>query len=339
MEEFEMNNSPKKLQQSLEDLEKKLKTMQCNCSNTNLQFCEQCFDVLLEDSDRLENLKKSFFDLTGRIYKVKGVFGNGVLNKYNFGRMIGRGGYGSVYEGENKVTGEKVALKHVKNSIITWSHDNGKVTPEEIIMMKKSQGPGTIKLIEMFEQDDSCIYVMEKPDNSMDMYTFIYRNGALKEKLAAKIFKEIVRVVVQSMLRGVLHQDLKNENILVNTTNFEVQLIDFGLAEEYTKDQKYKFRGLDIFAPPEWWLNRYILGVPSTSWALGIILYQMVSGYLPFTNKEESVFNRLRFITEVSPDCKLLIGKLMKKREKLRLPCANILDDPWFQMMESRETM
>ena len=61
MEEFEMNNSPKKLQQSLEDLEKKLKTMQCNCSNTNLQFCEQCFDVLLEDSDRLENLKKSFF--------------------------------------------------------------------------------------------------------------------------------------------------------------------------------------------------------------------------------------------------------------------------------------
>ena len=90
MEEFEMNNSPKKLQQSLEDLEKKLKTMQCNCSNTNLQFCEQCFDVLLEDSDRLENLKKSFFDLTGRIYKVKGVFGNGVLNKYNFGRMIGR---------------------------------------------------------------------------------------------------------------------------------------------------------------------------------------------------------------------------------------------------------
>ena len=106
---------------------------------------------------------------------------------------------------------------------------------------------GVVKMLDYFERSDSFIIVMEKPDNCKDMFDYITEKGTVAETVARGFFKQVVETVISCHSRGVIHRDIKDENILVNPTSLELKLIDFG-AGTYLNEEVYtNFDGKSVY--------------------------------------------------------------------------------------------
>jgi serine/threonine protein kinase len=170
--------------------------------------------------------------------------------------MIGKGGFGTVYAGVRLRDDKAVAVKHVARSKVTeWSEEavTGRRIPLELKLLQTVQSvDGVIQLLDYFERADSFIYVLEKPANSKDLFDFITEQKVLDESLAKKFFGQVVETVLACHARGVVHRDIKDENLLVDLTTGQLKLIDFGSGaflkeEDYTDfDGKGEFSGIGL---------------------------------------------------------------------------------------------
>ena len=95
-------------------------------------------------------------------------------------------------------------------------------------MKKVAHIDGIVKLLDYYEKADSFIIVMERPDPVKDLFDYITEKGALSEAVAKDFFNQIVRWTAECHKAGVVHRDIKDENILVDLKTGEVKLIDFG---------------------------------------------------------------------------------------------------------------
>ena len=134
----------------------------------------------------------------------------------------------------------QVAIKHIaKEKVTEWAQVNGQVIPMEIALLKKvSHIPGCIELMDYFEKSDSFILVMERPEHVKDLFDYITDKGPLNEHLAKQFFRQILETVIAVHNNGVVHRDLKDENLLVDLKTGQLKLIDFG-SGALLKDQLY----------------------------------------------------------------------------------------------------
>ena len=149
---------------------------------------------------------------------------------YRVGDVLGRGGFGTVYAGVRVLDGAPVAIKHVaKNKVTDWTTLVGRKVPMELKLLHSVQSvEGVIKLLDFYERNDSFIYVMERPSDCKDMFDFITEKKHLEESLARNFFRQIVSTVLACHSKGVIHRDIKDENILVDLITGKLKLIDFG---------------------------------------------------------------------------------------------------------------
>ena len=116
---------------------------------------------------------------------------------------------------------------------------DGRVVPIEICLMKKAGHiEGVIKLLDYYEKSDSFVMVMERPEPAKDLFDYITEKGPLSENVARQFFVQIVHTVMAIEKAGVVHRDIKDENILVNLDTNQLKIIDFG-SGAYLKDGVY----------------------------------------------------------------------------------------------------
>jgi len=253
---------------------------------------------------------------------------------YKVGNVLGRGGFGTVYSGVRIIDGAPVAIKHVaKNKVTEWTTFVGRKVPMELKLLHSVQNvDGVIKLLDFYERSDSFIYVMERPSDCKDMFDFITEKKYLSESLARTFFRQIVETVLACHSKGVIHRDIKDENILVDMVTGKLKLIDFGSGALMKEEAFTDFDGTRVYAPPEWLLSGHYHGAPATVWSLGVLLFDMVCGDIPWEKDTQICTSPLLFTRKLSPECRDLITQCLTRHVPDRMNINNILQHPWMMI-------
>ncbi|XP_050837923.1 serine/threonine-protein kinase pim-1-like [Serinus canaria] len=208
---------------------------------------------------------------------------------------------------------------------------NGTRVPMEIVLMEKV-GSGChciIQLLDWFELPDSYVLVLERPERSQDLLELLQEHGSLSEESAHWLFCQVLEAVWHCTACGVWHGDIKPENLLVDPESGSLKLIDFGCGTFLQNWGFREFAGTQMYCPPEWICRGYLLQESATIWSLGVLLYVMVCGRLPFKNVHDIVSGQLFFWQQVSPECQHLIRWCLGKHPVDRPELEEILRHPW----------
>ena len=235
-----------------------------------------------------------------------------------------------------KTDGLLVAVKEVLKSKVSNVVDADHKVPLEVVLMQQVHGvPGVIELIDYFDMGDSYYIVMERFCNCQDMFDFISEKGPLSERVAKFLFRQVLDSVLECHSRGVIHRDIKDENILIDLANFSIRLIDFGSGSWLHEDIYTDFEGTRVYSPPEWVKYRRYKGDSLTVWSLGILLYDMVCGDIPF--ESDSQIRRAdlnwRHKPGVSDEVKNLIQSCLCVCPKRRIRLKDMAGHPWLDGM------
>ncbi|RMB97043.1 hypothetical protein DUI87_26490 [Hirundo rustica rustica] len=207
---------------------------------------------------------------------------------YQRGWQLSSGGFGTIFSGIRLSDG---------------SPPDGTRLLMEIVLMEKvcSGCYNIIQLLDWFEQPDSFALVMEHLEQSQDLLEFLLERDVLCKEMARWIFCQALEAVRHCTACGVLHRDIKLENLLVEPESGDVKLIDFGCGT-FLQEQAYtQFAGTCVYSPPEWICLGYYHGHAATVWSLGVLLYVMVCGSLPFQEDRDIVWQQLFFTRQLSP--------------------------------------
>merc|ERR1712217_961431 len=231
--------------------------------------------------------------------------------KYIVKEQLGKGGFGVVYSAERRSDGMEVAVKEVsKDEKVMMGEDN---IPLEVALMQQLQDvPGVIKLLDYYEMNHCYFIVMERFQ-------------------CKDLFKQILETITTLHKRGIVHRDIKDENILIDPKTFKTKIIDFG-SGDYIEDKVYtRLQGTRVYSPPEWINSRAYRPEGLTVWSLGVLLYDMVCGDVPFESDGQISRAHLTWFPQLklSEEVKSLISGCLKVDTSERLTLAEIAAHPW----------
>jgi len=260
--------------------------------------------------------------------------------QYLIKEQIGKGGFGVVYSAVRKIDGLEVAVKKIPKDVKANQTTTTTNIPLEVGLMQQVDGvPGVIKFIDYFDMTD-CFYIVMERFNSKDLFDFISEQGLFSESLARDFFRQLLDTVIACHRRGVVHRDIKDENILVDMNTLKIKLIDFGSGTLFQEDKVYtEFQGTRVYSPPEWVGSRSYRAEGLTVWSLGVLLYDMLCGDIPFECDHQILEAQPVWFPQLklSLEAKSLISGCLAKCPQDRLTLQEVTHHPWLQGVDFNE--
>ena len=257
-----------------------------------------------------------------------------VWGLYKVEEVIGKGGFGTVHSAVRRDDGLRVAIKEVAKNRAVTVKDN--VPLEVVLLQLVADVPGVIRLLDYFETVDMFYIVMERVEGQ-DLFDFISESGTLAEDVVRDMFRQVVDTVFLCHEHGVLHGDIKDENILIDTETENIKLIDFGSGNRLNSGIYTQYEGTRVYAPPEWISARRYRAEGLTVWSLGILLYNMLCGDIPFETDEEIRRGSLIWFDhlDLSETVKSLVVGCLEMDQGERMTLQQVKENPWLDMRET----
>ena len=194
-------------------------------------------------------------------------------------KMLDKGNFAVIKLGVHRLTETKVAVKIVTK--LELDDDNLNKISREIDIMRRLSHKNIIKLYQVMESD-TFIYIITEFAANGEIFDWLVANKKMSEHQAAKTFSQIVNAVNYCHQHRVVHRDLKAENLLLDAEG-NIKLADFGFSNYFQPgDPLSTWCGSPPYAAPELFEGRQYDGPKADIWSLGVILYVLVSGSLPF---------------------------------------------------------
>lgn len=261
------------------------------------------------------------------------------LGKYELGRTLGEGNFGKVKFAQNVDSGLPFAVKILeKNRIIHL-----KITDQikrEIATLKLLKHPNVVRLHEVLASKSKIYMVLEYVTGG-ELFDKISSTGRLQEAKGRKLFQQLIDGVSYCHNKGVFHRDLKLENILLDSRG-SIKISDFGLSAlpQHFRDDGllHTTCGSPNYVAPEVLANRGYDGATSDIWSCGVILYVILTGYLPFDDRNLAVLYQKIFKGDaklpkwLSPGAQNLLRKILDPNPVKRITVAGIKADEWFKL-------
>jgi calcium-dependent protein kinase len=266
-----------------------------------------------------------------------------IYDHYEHIRDLGQGGSGDVWlarqivraDTTDEYLGRYVAIKKVRKNDDVEAINDFNI---EVELMKTCDHPNICKLFGVFEDSDHIYLVLEYIDGG-ELFDVIDEKGPFSEEDASEVFQQVASAIKYCHKQGVVHHDIKPENILVvrngDSSTITVKVIDFGFGNKLRCGQKSNAKvGTFVYSAPETFKGD-LCDEKVDVWALGCLLYILLSGRVPFSG-HSSIVNGQYSLSgppwdAASADVLDLLEALLVVDPKERLGAAEVLDHPWLK--------
>jgi len=271
-----------------------MKCPQCGSDNTSdSRFCKSCAALLAEPGDYVltETIRAPAKELSS---------GSVIAGRYQVIEELGRGGMGRVYRVLDKKVGEEVALKLIKPEIAADEKTILRFRNE----LRTARNIGHPNVTRMYDlgEDQGAHYITMEYMRGEDLKSFIRRSGRLTVDKAVKIAVQVAEGLAEAHRHGVVHRDLKPQNVMIDRDG-NARIMDFGIARS-VKSEGITGGGVMI-GTPEYMSPEQVEGKAadqrSDLYSLGIILYEMLTGRVPFTG-DSTLGVAMKHKSEPPPD-------------------------------------
>ncbi|XP_025105299.1 MAP/microtubule affinity-regulating kinase 3-like isoform X14 [Pomacea canaliculata] len=257
------------------------------------------------------------------------------IGKYRLIKTIGKGNFAKVKLAKHVPTGKEVAIKIIDKTQLNPS--SLQKLFREVRIMKLLDHPNIVKIFEVIETEKTLYLVMEYASGG-EVFDYLVAHGRMKEKEARAKFRQIVSAVQYCHQKHIVHRDLKAENLLLDG-DMNIKIADYGFSNEFVPGNKLDtFCGSPPYAAPELFQGKKYDGPEVDVWSLGVILYTLVSGSLPFDGqnlkelRERVLRGKYRIPFYMSTDCENLLKKFLVLNPQKRLSLETIMKDRWINM-------
>nr|XP_056709818.1 serine/threonine-protein kinase MARK2 isoform X1 [Euleptes europaea] len=257
------------------------------------------------------------------------------IGNYRLLKTIGKGNFAKVKLARHVLTGKEVAVKIIDKTQLNSS--SLQKLFREVRIMKVLNHPNIVKLFEVIETEKTLYLVMEYASGG-EVFDYLVAHGRMKEKEARAKFRQIVSAVQYCHQKFIVHRDLKAENLLLDA-DMNIKIADFGFSNEFTFGNKLDtFCGSPPYAAPELFQGKKYDGPEVDVWSLGVILYTLVSGSLPFDGqnlkelRERVLRGKYRIPFYMSTDCENLLKKFLILNPSKRGTLEQIMKDRWMNV-------
>jgi serine/threonine protein kinase/predicted Zn-dependent protease len=293
------------------------------------KFCSEC-GLQIDSIDEMPVPPTQTLEAPREELKTGSTF----AGRYQIIEELGKGGMGKVYRALDKKLNEEMALKLIKPEIAS-----DKKTLErfqnELKLARKIRHSKVGGMYELLE-DRGLHYISMEYVSGEDLKSFIYRSGRLTASKAINLANQICEGLVEAHKLGVIHRDLKPSNIMIDKDG-NARIMDFGIARSL-KEKGITGAGVMI-GTPEYMSPEQVEGKEidqrTDIYSLGVILYEMVTGRVPFEgdtaltvavkHKTEEPKDPREFNTQISEDLSRVILRCLEKEAHIRYQSAGEL--------------